>query len=94
MTDADTEQEPAGIRVLDTVIRLGDLFGRRRPDVDDPGGDLKRLGLFQDRLDKLEVTGRRTADPHGAIAKLLDLDGLLGFDRAERPDAVTAHVRF
>ncbi len=28
MADADAEQEPAWVGVLDAVIRLGDLFGR------------------------------------------------------------------
>ena len=57
MPDADAEQEAAGIGVLDAVIRLGDLFGRRRPHVDDAGGHLQRLGLLEDRLDVGQVAG-------------------------------------
>ena len=57
MADADAEQKPAGIRVLDAVIGLRDLVGRRRPDVDDAGGHLQRLGAFEYRLDVVQVAG-------------------------------------
>ena len=59
-----------------TAGRLGDLVGRRGPDVDDPGGQLQVLGRGQDRLGELEPGGRRTmvidneshceSDPDGA----------------------------
>ncbi len=55
MADADAEQEPARIGVLDAVVCLGDLVGRRRPHVDDSGGDLQRLGLLQDGLDVVQI---------------------------------------
>ncbi len=57
MADADAEQEAARICVFDPVIGLSDLFGRRRPDVDDAGGDLKRLRALEDRLDVVQVAG-------------------------------------
>ncbi len=55
MPDADAEQKPAGISVLDAVVGLGHLVRRRGPHVDDAGGDLKRLGALEYRLDIVQV---------------------------------------
>jgi len=55
MTYPDAQQKPARMSVFNAVKRLGDGRCRRRPDVDDPGGQLQRAGLCQGRLDPGQV---------------------------------------
>ena len=55
MADADAEQEAAGVGLVDAVKRLRDGPGCGRPDVDDPGGDLQRRGLREDRFHPRQV---------------------------------------
>ena len=58
MPDADTEQETARVSPVDAVERLGHRFGRRRPDVDDPGRYLQRRRRFQDGFHPGQLGGR------------------------------------
>jgi hypothetical protein len=73
MADPDAEHKPARIGGVDAMERVGDGLGGRRPDVDDPGGNLRGGRRLQNRLDKRQLGGRRTADPNGAVAEPFDL---------------------
>jgi len=91
--DADAEQEPAGIRGIDAVERLGDGSGRRSPDVDDAGRDLQSLRRAEQRLDPVQFRGRGSPDSDGAVAQRFDFCCLLR-RRAASEYAVAPEVWF
>jgi hypothetical protein len=58
MPDADTQQEAAGVGLVDPVVRLGDGAGIGCPDVHDAGRQLQRVRRAENGIHPIQF-GRR-----------------------------------